>query len=210
MLFPEEQTRGVVAAKTIDYDEGALIASDLTANDCNAQTLEAILSMLQDLQQSVRNLEVSRLQASLDAPPLSDDLAFHRWAKAEYRERLMRRDTFQQGYIMGEPAWDILLDLCIAEMEQRRVSVTSACIASGVPVTTALRWVALLEQDGLLERSADPTDKRRAFVRISKPGFAKMFAHFKRIAAKRSAPDCSSARKQTMHQSSGPARCVSW
>lgn len=190
MLLSEEQSRVAIADKIVDCgNESRQITSDQASTDRTALALEAALAMLHSLQQSVLSLEASRLQAANDAPALSDDLAFYRWAKEEYHDRLMRRDTFEQSYIMGEPAWDILLDLCIAEIEQRQVSVTSACIASGVPVTTALRWVALLEQDRLLERKADLSDKRRTIVRISKMGFAKMFAHFRRITAKRSTFD---------------------
>jgi DNA-binding MarR family transcriptional regulator len=69
--------------------------------------------------------------------------------------------------MFADPAWDMLLDLTAARAEHKRVSVTSLCIASGVPSTTALRWIALLTQAGLLERVEDDTDRRRAFVQLT-------------------------------------------
>ncbi|HEY6817592.1 MAG TPA: winged helix DNA-binding protein, partial [Croceibacterium sp.] len=59
------------------------------------------------------------------------------------------------------------LDLAAARAENQRVSVTSLCIASGVPPTTALRWIGQLTSAGLLERVEDEADRRRAFLALS-------------------------------------------
>ena len=80
------------------------------------------------------------------------------------RERLLPREIF------GEPAWDILLDLYAAQLEGKAVSISSACIASAVPTTTALRWLSKLVECGLIERSLDASDARRAHVRITDDG----------------------------------------
>ena len=40
--------------------------------------------------------------------------------------------------------------------------MTSLCIASGVPPTTALRWIGQMTEAGLLERVEDESDRRRA------------------------------------------------
>src|SRR5690606_28555572 len=56
------------------------------------------------------------------------------------RQRQLRTHFFG-GDLFADPAWDILLDLTAARVERTRVSVTSLCIASGVPPTTALRWI---------------------------------------------------------------------
>ncbi|WP_419807694.1 hypothetical protein [Sphingomonas sp.] len=61
----------------------------------------------------------------------------------------------------------MLLDLFAARAEGRRISVSSACIASGVATSTALRWVAQMELDGLVPRRPDPSDGRRTFLDIS-------------------------------------------
>lgn len=68
---------------------------------------------------------------------------------------------------LGEPAWDILLDLFVAQRLGLRVSILDACIAANVPSTTALRYVRRLEDDGLILRSADTNDRRRSYVRLS-------------------------------------------
>lgn len=73
--------------------------------------------------------------------------------------------------LFADPAWDMLLDLFAASAEGVRVSVSSACIASGVATSTALRWINELELGGLVTRRPDPLDGRRTFVEIS-PGAA--------------------------------------
>lgn len=90
-------------------------------------------------------------------------------ARALYAER-RRRDRHFPGEIFGEPSWDILLDLYIAAREKRRVPTTSACIGAHVPPTTALRWLRVLEDKGLVEREEDQRDGRRTFVRLSRSG----------------------------------------
>lgn len=81
-----------------------------------------------------------------------------------------RRKQFLPAELFGEPAWDILLDLFASRLESKDISVSSACIASGVPPTTALRWLARLEILGLVERVQDAQDKRRVHVRLTSAG----------------------------------------
>lgn len=86
--------------------------------------------------------------------------------RAVIRSRRMRAQFFT-GELFADPAWDMLLDLFAAELEHRRVSVSSLCIAAAVPPTTALRWIGSLHDAGLFERHADPSDRRRAYIALS-------------------------------------------
>jgi hypothetical protein len=118
------------------------------------------------------------------APPSPPQAAGHDhpvWvelARQTYDDRRRRSKIFKSDELFGEPAWDILLDLFIAAKERRRVSVTSACIGSAVPSTTALRWITILERGGLLTREADPGDARRVYVRLSPRGYEAMLEYF--------------------------------
>ena len=67
----------------------------------------------------------------------------------------------------ADPAWDLLLDSYVHHRLDVSVSVNSACIAANVPQTTALRWIALLEQRKWLIRVRNPSNKRRFFLRLS-------------------------------------------
>lgn len=77
------------------------------------------------------------------------------------------REQFFDDPIFADPAWDMLLDLTAARAEHLRVSVTSLCIASGVPVSTALRWIGQLIKAGLFQRIDDDTDRRRTFIELT-------------------------------------------
>lgn len=69
--------------------------------------------------------------------------------------------------LVADPVWDMLLDLGLAAMEGREISVSSLCIASNVPRTTALRWIVTMVERGLVTREADPADGRRSIVRLT-------------------------------------------
>jgi hypothetical protein len=88
-------------------------------------------------------------------------------AREIYRSRRRREryfDLFPDAF--GEPAWDLMLDLFIANREGRRVSVSSAAIAANVPPTTALRWIGLLEERGVIRREPDNADRRRSWLHL--------------------------------------------
>ncbi|MDA9918468.1 MarR family transcriptional regulator [Erythrobacter sp.] len=91
------------------------------------------------------------------------------------------RARFFDEELFADPAWDMLLDLAAAHAEHQRVSVTSLCIAAGVPATTALRWIKQLVDTGVFERIADPSDKRRAFIALSDQSVAAMARYFAEV-----------------------------
>ncbi len=97
------------------------------------------------------------------------------------RVRNARNQFFEKGFF-SDPAWDILLDLTAARAEHKRVSVTSLCIASGAPATTALRWINLMIERGLLLKVEDDVDRRRAFVSLSEPTADAMARYFEAVA----------------------------
>lgn len=113
-------------------------------------------------------------------------LEFAMLAKNAYALRRERDTIFDNSEIFGEPAWDILLDLYVAFVEDKRVSVSSACIGSAAPSTTGLRWLRVLAEEGLIVREHDPDDQRRVMVRLSEAGIKAMDAYFIRATSKSS------------------------
>jgi hypothetical protein len=91
------------------------------------------------------------------------------------RARALRL-SFLPDVEFGEAAWDMLLDLTVARFRSRQTSISSLCIAAGVPTTTALRALKKLIADNVLERFADPQDGRRSFVRISDGAYRNVLA----------------------------------
>ncbi|RKF21810.1 MarR family transcriptional regulator [Altericroceibacterium spongiae] len=121
------------------------------------------------------NCEGDRLvratRPSLPDPRLVRQIIRHRQLRAR----------FFDGDLFADPAWDILLDLTAARAEHNRVSVTSLCIASGVPPTTALRWISQMTEAELLKRLEDETDRRRAFIVLTERAADAMARYFQEV-----------------------------
>ena len=107
----------------------------------------------------------------------SDQASLGLLAEALHRDR-RRRARHLPSRLLGEPAWDILLDLYAAACKGKPVSVSNACLAADAPPSTALRWLHHLAVEGLVERVPDASDARRHFVRLTEPGLAQMTAYF--------------------------------
>lgn len=120
---------------------------------------------LRDL--GARLIAFSEEQITLDEILLSNPLVTA--AQREISRRRSRR-RLEQHEVVGETGWNILFDLYVMAAHGRRVSITSACIASGAPPTTGLRYVSVLEENDLVLRQADPKDCRRAFLRLTEQG----------------------------------------
>lgn len=111
-------------------------------------------------------------------PPLPDP----RLIRRIIRQRQLRRRFFE-GDLFADPAWDMLLDLTAARAEHIRVSVTSLCIASAVPPTTALRWIGQLTDAGLFQRVEDEADRRRVFIALTDQAADAMARYFAELGS---------------------------
>lgn len=147
---------------------GAMAASLASASSAPAALSSAFRFDGEANMRSVDDKLVRKGPASLPDP---------RWVRRIIRQRQMRARYFD-GDLFADPAWDMLLDLTAACVEQVRVSVTSLCIASGVPPTTALRWIGQMTDAGLLRRIEDESDRRRAFITLTDMAIDAMARYF--------------------------------
>jgi CheY-like chemotaxis protein len=108
--------------------------------------------------------------------PEGDGVVSSAHVRALIKARRMRERYFP-AEMFSDPAWDMLLDLTAARLDDQPVSVSSLCIASAVPTTTALRWIRNLCDAGIFERCVDPGDARRAFIALSASTFEAMKAY---------------------------------
>lgn len=148
-----------------------------------ANELLAIAHELEFSETDGRQADAASQLHAKDSPILAE------LARANYRDRRRRATVFADPSLFGEPAWDILLDLFIAAKDRKRLPVTSACIGAAVPATTALRWLTVLEEKGLIVRENDTNDARRVFVRLSTDGYEKMVAYFSEISGEARSDD---------------------
>jgi len=84
-----------------------------------------------------------------------------------------RAEYFEQG-LFADPCWDILLELTAARIQGQSVPVSSACTATHLPFSTALRYVRSLVDMGMVRRWKDPRDRRRDLLNIEDAAFQSM------------------------------------
>jgi hypothetical protein len=105
-------------------------------------------------------------------------LAIAQWL---YWSRGLRADMLSKD-LFGEPAWDLLLDLYIRDKTGSRSSVTSACIGSRAPHTTALRHIAALSKSNWIMRIPDESDRRRFWLALTPNAIKALDRHFDRLS----------------------------
>ncbi|KUO57536.1 MAG: hypothetical protein APF78_09855 [Sphingomonadales bacterium BRH_c3] len=138
------------------------IARQLEGFSRSSQPIADDPGKVSDARSAFRGFDDSSLRDPSAKPRLPDP----QLVRQIIRHRQARAKFFDPS-LFGDPAWDMLLDLTAAYAERRKVSVTSLCIASGVPPTTALRWVRQMTEAGLFERVEDLGDRRRAFISLT-------------------------------------------
>lgn len=130
------------------------------------QELQALVDAFEVEQLALRLAQLCRKASVQVVPPERPKLTSYAALKTIVRLRQLR-DKHLGDDLFADPAWSMLLDLAIAGIEKRKTSITSLCIASGVPAGTALRWIRVMTENGILVRSNDPLDGRRIFVELA-------------------------------------------
>ena len=113
-----------------------------------------------------------RAQTVPPADTRSEDAAYIR-ALVAVRRRRMDRLSIPH---MGEPAWDILLDIYACQLDGIRLPTTAVGIMAGIPAATAQRWITRLTQHGMLVRTADAGDRRRTYISLTPRAWGAMRA----------------------------------
>jgi DNA-binding response OmpR family regulator len=84
--------------------------------------------------------------------------------------------------VKTDATWNMLAELLRARITRRRISVTSLCLASRGPVTSALRRLDQLLADGLVIYTLDPQDRRRKYIELTAEGANRMQAAVRGVA----------------------------
>jgi DNA-binding MarR family transcriptional regulator len=137
---------------------------------CEGNGREDLIEQIRALQHRVEVLATTAGAARLGSPqPAEIPPEAKHAVRTIVQLRAHRRSVFGPA-LFGEPSWDILLELFDAHLKGRSECVSSLCIASGVPGTTALRRIGDLEREGFIIRSADPKDRRRFYLELTEKG----------------------------------------
>jgi DNA-binding MarR family transcriptional regulator len=116
-------------------------------------------------------------------PPAGDDPGIDiavEMVQCVIQARRLRNAIFDKN-LFADPAWDMLLTLLEAEIAQRRMTASSLCVAAGVPATTALRWIKVMTDAGLVRSREGQEDARRVVVELSPIASQAMRRYFNQI-----------------------------
>jgi DNA-binding MarR family transcriptional regulator len=91
-------------------------------------------------------------------------------AKIMFDTRKARGRLFPAS-MFSDPAWDMLIALYIAEKAPAAADLARSISAS---VTTAMRWIEILEAHKLIVREQSPTDRRAHTIRLSEQARANL------------------------------------
>jgi len=116
---------------------------------------------------------------------LPADLQVLQWLRDIDEQRFKALD----GIVEMDATWNMLAELLRARITKRRISVTSLCLASRGPVTSALRRVERLLRDGLITYTLDPKDRRRKYVELTSDGASRMQTAVRGVAQRWSASE---------------------
>lgn len=96
------------------------------------------------------------------------------WWLAQVRQITAARQLrlkYLPASLFGEAGWDILLELFKCDLQGRNATVKAACCAAEpVAPTTSLRWIVILEDEGLIARSSSPGDRRITWLSLTPKG----------------------------------------
>lgn len=96
---------------------------------------------------------------------IDDEVAVVRIAQAIRELRRVRRDEF--GLAVGEPAWDMLIELYYRDSTGASTTATQLKEAAFVPHSSADRWLKHLERERFVRARGHPTDIQTEFVELT-------------------------------------------
>ena len=98
-------------------------------------------------------------------------LAPEKVSVAAFARRLLQqcreRDRMMGDLAGGDPTWEMLLHLLAKSEGGSTISVPSVCLAAGMPIAIALRWLSVLEEAGKVLLLPGPTGRHQCHVELT-------------------------------------------
>jgi len=98
-------------------------------------------------------------------------VAMHHADLTEFARQILagrkQRERFFDPVLFSNPAWDILLNLYLADADGQSVDLFESCGPSAVPHGVALRWLAYLKQEEMVIEIPDPAQTGRTVIQLS-------------------------------------------
>lgn len=121
-----------------------------------------------------QNWHPANVQATFHWPSAAAQIERNSLELAKKATLLKRQNSMRKKFLpdamLGEPTWNMLLELFCQFAGGAMVSSKSLCIAADCPESTALRYIDRLEECDLVERVKSDSDKRVTMIRLTKKG----------------------------------------
>lgn len=109
--------------------------------------------------------ELERETVSAPPPESQPDIPEMNRLKRYLKMRRERERLFPK--LFGDPAWDMLLLLYVYRAARIPLQVSAIAGLANVPGTTSLRYLDLMVEQRLINRSPDPRDRRRIWLTMT-------------------------------------------
>ncbi|QJB68033.1 hypothetical protein [Parasphingorhabdus halotolerans] len=84
-----------------------------------------------------------------------------RWSRSKVQ-------AMDSGYgLFSDACWNMCLDIYICNLNREPITVSSIAHSSGIPMTTAMRYINVMVKQGLLIKTPNPSDNRMFLVSMS-------------------------------------------
>ena len=137
--------------------------------------IAAIKSVLAEVAEQIENLD-GMITRPDDAPTSDaflnnndfDDVELINRAKSLLQWSRFKAQTLNLGSgLFSDSCWDMCLDIYICDLKDEKITISSIAHSSGIPMTTAMRYINVMTEEGLLEKSSNPSDNRMVFISTS-------------------------------------------
>ncbi len=81
--------------------------------------------------------------------------------------RLKSRSLDTGNGLFADSCWIMCLDIYVCDLKDERVTVSAIAHSSGIPMTTAMRYINVMAEQGLIVKTPNPADNRMVFVSAS-------------------------------------------
>lgn len=148
---------------------------DEIERDWSAQEMRDLGASLIRLADALdQNWNADAVQSSFHWPSAARQIERNSLELAKKATLIKRQLTMRKKYlpeaILGEPTWNMLLELFCQFAGGASVSTKSLCIAAECPESTALRQIDRLEEAGLIRRFRSRADGRVILAELTKRG----------------------------------------
>lgn len=151
----------------MDSVEAELAELRLTMKQANErfENLDKRISESRDLSGKAKCAE----REDLDSGDLIDRAEkFLQWGR-------LKSGTLDTGNgLFTDSCWNMCLDIYLCGLKDQQVTVSAIAHSSGIPMTTAMRYINVMVEQGLLQKSSNPADHRMVFVAVSQECQAKI------------------------------------